>query len=59
MVKCKKCGGSGDMFMMKKGSSTIIVPFRDIKVQKEIGYKTTGATICCSMCQGIGAVEVN
>lgn len=32
---------------------------RDIEARKQAGYKTTGGTICCSLCQGIGAVEAD
>lgn len=59
MTGCKKCGGSGDMFVMVKGKQTVIVAFRDIEAHKKDGYTATGNTICCSMCQGIGAVEVD
>lgn len=59
MSGCTKCGGSGDMFVMVKGKQTVIVAFRDMKAHKKAGYSLTGNTIECSMCHGIGAVEVD
>jgi len=57
MPKCKKCGGSGDMFRMSKGSIDVIVPFRDIKAHKEEGYVLKG-DLCCSMCNGFGVTDI-
>lgn len=59
MARCKKCGGSGDLFAMEKGDFFIAVPFSEIESRKQAGYKTTGGTICCGMCQGIGAIEAD
>jgi hypothetical protein len=57
--KCKKCGGSGDMFVMEKGKQSVIVAFRDMAAHKKDGYKPTGSTICCSICNGLGVVEAD
>lgn len=58
-MTCKKCGGSGDMFVMIKGNLTVIVAFRDMEAHKKDGYTANGRTIECSMCHGVGMVEVD
>lgn len=35
MTKCKKCGGSGDLFRVRKGDSEAIAPFKETAVYKK------------------------
>ena len=61
MSKCKKCGGSGDMFIVTKGEGAMAevtcISFREIKAYKENGFKPNGQTACCSLCNGLGVED--
>jgi len=61
MSKCKKCGGSGDMFVVTKGEGAMAhvtcIPFRDIKAHEKNGFKLNGQTACCSVCNGLGVED--
>jgi hypothetical protein len=53
--KCRKCGGSGDMFVLiHPASGWATVKFAEIKIYESVGYITTGNTIECSLCHGSG-----
>lgn len=56
--KCKKCGGSGDMFVMEKGIRSKVVAFRNIEFYEKNEYRSTGNTVCCSVCNGLGMEEI-
>jgi hypothetical protein len=53
-MSCKKCGGSGDMFVLERGILRAVVRFSEVKAHLEAGYKDTGKTIECSLCGGYG-----
>jgi hypothetical protein len=57
MAKCKNCGGSGDRFVLEKGTEKKIVAFKEIAMWKKEGWIPNGETIECGTCHGFGVQE--